>query len=577
MTKGTESHPSRPGNQPGFRRDRAGTEEGSITSMEQGVRFGGYRFDIDTGRLWFGAGEIRLTPKAAAVLNVLVTHAGEPVSKERLFAAVWSGVAVSDDALTSCVQELRKALDDDPRQPRFIETRHRRGYRFVASLATVAAPTAPETHPATADVTAIGVLPFADMSPDRDQDYLCEGLAEELISALTHIDGLRVASRTASFQFRGGADVRAVGQQLGVGTLLEGSVRKADDRLRVTVQLVEVVTGYHRWSQRFDRRLDDVFAIQDEIAESVATSLRGNLLSRREKQALVRPPTRADAYEYYLRGRQHLPRMTKAELQKSGEMFARAIELDAAYAPAYAGLAMVHATLYEWFGAQAEDLVAAERASERALELAPGMAEAHVARGCALALSSRYADAERAFEQSIRINPNLFDAYYYSGRTNFARGDITGSAARFRKAEELRRDDFQSPLLLSQSLRMLGSLEEAAQANREGIRRAEHVLALNPADSRALSLGASALFHDGQTTRALEWSRRSLELYPDDMSTLVNAACLHSKLRQKEEALDLLERVFAHGLGKRDWVEHDPDYDILRADPRFLKLLARLK
>jgi len=545
--------------------------------MEQGVRFGGYRFDIDTGRLWFGAGEIRLTPKAAAVLNVLVTHAGEPVSKERLFAAVWSGVAVSDDALTSCVQELRKALDDDPRQPRFIETRHRRGYRFVASLATVAAPTAPETHPATADVNAIGVLPFADMSPDRDQDYLCEGLAEELISALTHIDGLRVASRTASFQFRGGADVRAVGQQLGVGTLLEGSVRKADDRLRVTVQLVEVVTGYHRWSQRFDRRLDDVFAIQDEIAESVATSLRGNLLSRREKQALVRPPTRADAYEYYLRGRQHLPRMTKAELQKSGEMFARAIELDAAYAPAYAGLAMVHATLYEWFGAQAEDLVAAERASERALELAPGMAEAHVARGCALALSSRYADAERAFEQSIRINPNLFDAYYYSGRTNFARGDITGSAARFRKAEELRRDDFQSPLLLSQSLRMLGSLEEAAQANREGIRRAEHVLALNPADSRALSLGASALFHDGQTTRALEWSRRSLELYPDDMSTLVNAACLHSKLRQKEEALDLLERVFAHGLGKRDWVEHDPDYDILRADPRFLKLLARLK
>ena len=545
--------------------------------MEQGVRFGGYRFDIDTGRLWFGAGEIRLTPKAAAVLNVLVTHAGEPVSKERLFAAVWSGVAVSDDALTSCVQELRKALDDDPRQPRFIETRHRRGYRFVASLATVAAPTAPETHPATADVNAIGVLPFADMSPDRDQDYLCEGLAEELISALTHIDGLRVASRTASFQFRGGADVRAVGQQLGVGTLLEGSVRKADDRLRVTVQLVEVVTGYHRWSQRFDRRLDDVFAIQDEIAESVATSLRGNLLSRREKQALVRPPTRADAYEYYLRGRQHLPRMTKAELQKSGEMFARAIELDAAYAPAYAGLAMVHATLYEWFGAQAEDLVAAERASERALELAPGMAEAHVARGCALALSSRYADAERAFEQSIRINPNLFDAYYYSGRTNFAHGDITGSAARFRKAEELRRDDFQSPLLLSQSLRMLGSLEEAAQANREGIRRAKHVLALNPADSRALSLGASALFHDGQTTRALEWSRRSLELYPDDMSTLVNAACLHSKLRQKEEALDLLERVFAHGLGKRDWVEHDPDYDILRADPRFLKLLARLK
>lgn len=546
--------------------------------MEQGVRFGGYHFDIDTGRLWLGKGEIRLTPKAAAVLKMLVSHAGEPVSKERLFASVWNGVAVSDDALTSCVQELRRALDDDPKQPRFIETRHRRGYRFVASLTGTAPEALARTHPSNANTTAIAVLPFADMSPNRDQDYLCEGLAEELISALTHIDGLRVASRTASFQFRGpGADVRAVGQQLGVGTLLEGSVRKADDRLRVNVQLVEVATGYRRWSQRFDRRLHDVFAIQDEIAESVATSLRGSLLSRREKEALVRPPTGAAAFEYYLRGRQHLPRMTKADLQKSGEMFARAIELDAGYAPAFAGLATVHATMYEWFGADAADLMAAERASERALELAPGMAEAHVARGCALALSRRYDEAERAFEQAIAINPNLFDAYYYSGRTSFARGEIARSAARFRKAAEMRQEDFQSPLLLSQSLRMLGRHDDAAQANKEGIRRAEHVLALNPLDSRALSLGASALFHDGKTTRAFEWSRRSLELYPDDMSTLINAACLHAKLGQKEEALELLERVFAHGWGKRDWVEHDPDYDILRDDPRFLKLLARLK
>src|SRR5262249_37931361 len=172
--------------------------------MEQGVRFGGYQFDVESGRLWLGTGEIRLTPKAAAVLKVLVAHAGETVSKERLFASVWNGVAVSDDALTSCVQELRKALEDDPRQPRFIETRHRRGYRFVPSLNRGAAPDAvQETQRADADVTAIAVLPFADMSPKRDQDYLCEGLAEELIRALTHINGLRVASRTASFQFRG--------------------------------------------------------------------------------------------------------------------------------------------------------------------------------------------------------------------------------------------------------------------------------------------------------------------------------------------------------------------------------------
>jgi adenylate cyclase len=553
-------------------------EAAGKSPIEPGVRFCGYRFEIDAGRLWSGSREVRLTPKAAAVLKVLITHAGQPVSKDDLFAAVWSDTAVSDDALTSCIQEVRKALEDDARNPRFIETRHRRGYRFVARLTAAAAEAAADAPSPAADTSAIAVLPFADMSPGRDQDYLCEGLAEELINALTHIDGLRVAARTASFQFRSsGADIREIGRQLGVGTLLEGSVRKADDRLRVTVQLVEVDSGYHRWSKRFDRRLDDVFAIQDEIAESVATSLRGSVLSRREKQALARPQTGTDAYEYYLRGRQHLPRLTQPDLERSADMFERAIALDAKYGPAWAGLAMVHATLYEWFGAKDDDLGRAERASLHALKLGPGLAEAHVARGLVLSLSGRYDEAATEFEEAIRINPNLFDAYYYFARASFARGDVERSAELFGKAGEVRHEDFQSVMLQAQSLRMLGRPEEAVTVVREGLRRAEHILVLNPLDARALSLGSGALFYDDQIPRAREWARRSLELYPDDMGTLLNAACLHMKLREKEEALELVERVFARGWGKRDWIEHDPDYDILRDDPRFKRLLARLK
>jgi TolB-like protein/Tfp pilus assembly protein PilF len=550
----------------------------------EGITFGGYRFDVQTGRLWSGQQEIRLTPKASAVLKELVTHAGAPVSKEDLFASVWSGTAVGDDALTSCIQELRRALEDDAKQPRFIETRHRRGYRFVAALREAARGNAVEvvdrgdaSLPA-ADISAIAVLPFADMSAGRDQDYLCEGFAEELISALTHINGLRVAARTASFQFRSsGADIREIGRQLGVGTLLEGSVRKADNRLRVTVQLVEVATGYHRWSQRFDRTLDDVFAIQDEIAESVATSLRGSVLSRREKQALVRPQTATAAYEYYLRGRQHLPRMTQSDLETAGDMFQRAIALDANYGPAWAGLSTVHATLYEWFGAREDDLAQAERASEQALKLAPDLAEPHVARAFVLSLSRCYDEAAAEFEEAIRINPHLFEAHYYFARTSFACGDIARSAELFRKAADVRQEDFQSPILLAQSLRMLGRLEEATEAAREGIRRAEHILVLNPRDGRALSIGSVALAEDGQTARALEWSRRALELDPEDMSALLNAVCLHAKLRQKEEALAVLERAISRGWGNRDWIEHDPDYDILRDDPRFKKLFARLK
>jgi adenylate cyclase len=542
------------------------------------IQFGAHRFDVETRRLWSGSREVRLTPKASAVLKELVLHAGEPVSKEDLFATVWSGTAVGDDALTSCIQELRRALEDDARQPRFIETRHRRGYRFTATISEAPAESVSESTAPTHDVSAIAVLPFADMSPGRDQDYLCEGLAEELINALTHVDGLRVAARTASFQFRGaGADVREVGRQLGVGSLLEGSVRKAGDRLRVTVQLIEVATGYHRWSQRFDRRLDDVFAMQDEIAESVATSLRGSAMSRHEKQALQRPQTGAAAYEYYLRGRQHLPRMTQSDLARSAEMFERAIDLDAGYGPAFAGLAIVHATLYEWFGAREDDLAKTERASLRALELAPALAEAHVARGFALSLSGKYDEAAREFEAAIGLNPKLFDAYYYFARSSFASGDIPRSAELFRKAADVRQEDFQSPMLLAQSLRMIGRLEDAKDAGREGIVRAEHVLALNPLDARALSLASLALFDDGQNARAIEMSRRSLELYPDDMSALITAACLHSRAGQKEQAIEVLERVFARGWGKRDWIEHDPDYDILRDDPRFKRLLAKLK
>ncbi len=540
--------------------------------------FGPFRLEVREHRLLRGGRPIPLTGKAFDTLRVLIEHHGTLVSKCDLMNEVWPETTVEENNLDRNISAVRKALGQKPTGPQYIETVPRLGYRFVAPLGAPPAEGVSDSPLPASDISAIAVLPFADMSPERDQDYLCEGLAEELINALTQIDGLRVASRTASFQFRAtGADIRSVGQHLGVGTLLEGSVRKMDDCLRVTVQLIEVNSGFHRWSQRFDRKLDDVFAIQDEIAESVVASLRGNVLSGMEKQGLLRPHTGAAAYEYYLRGRQHLPRMTEPDLQTSGAMFARAIEFDSSYAPAHAGLAIVHATLYEWYGAKDEDLAKAESASQKALELAPDLADAHVARGFTLSLSRCYDQAALQFEQAIRINPHLFEAYYYFARTAFAHGDIERSAELFRLAARTRHEDFQSPMLLAQSLQILGKEADSREACHEGIHRAERMLALNPHDVRALSLGSGSLLDDGQTERAIEWSRRSLELAPGDVGTLVNAACLHAQLGHKEKALELLERVFACGWGKRDWVEHDPDYDTLRDDPRFKNLLANLK
>lgn len=546
--------------------------------MTQPLSFGRFQFDPDSRRLMSGEREIRLTPKAASVLGILVSRAGEPVTKKALFELAWPDTVVSDDALVSCIQELRKALGDDAREPRFIETRHRSGYRFVAERLTAdtlpesAASKAPDGRPA-----AIAVLPFTDMSPGRDQDYFCEGLAEELIDALSRVDGLRVAARSSSFLFRGaGVDLIAAGKTLGVDSIVEGSVRKAGDRVRITVQVIDVSNGFHRWSQRFERQLGDIFAIQDEIAASVARTMRGEELSDPERLALRKPETGAEPYEYYLRGRQSLHRMRQEDLQRSVEMFRHAIELDEQYAPAWAGLATASALLYEWWGSNEEDLATADHASERAMQLAPQLAESHVARGYAQAQHRRYDECAVHFDTAMRLHPGLYDAYYYFGRACFAHGEIAQSAELFARAAEVNPEDFQSLFLAAQSLGMVGRIAEAQQMNRDSIVRAERSLALNPEDVRVLSLGSGALQFDGQLDRAIEWSQRSLELQPNDMSALMNATCLYAKLGMKDEALTLLERACGRGWGKRDWIENDPDYDGLRSDPRFQALLAGL-
>jgi non-specific serine/threonine protein kinase len=423
---------------------------------------------------------------------------------------------------------------------------------------------------------SIAVLPFVDMSPTRDQDHFCEGIADELINALTHVDGLRVASRSSSFQFSGSAvDIRAAGARLGVETVLEGSVRKAGDRLRVTVQLINVADGYHRWSDRYDRKLEDVFAIQDEIAESVATALRG-ILTPQERQVLRRPEASVEAYEYFLRGRQHFNRHNRADYEAATQMFNRTIELDPNYAPAYALLATIQAWIVEWWGGGPELFAAADQASAKAVELAPDLAEAQASRGFILSLHGKHEEAAAVFEAAIRLNPNSFEAHYLYARMCFATDRIEESAALFRKAGAAMPEDFQSMILLGQSLRVLGRHDEAKSANREGVRRAERQLELNPGDVRALSLGANALDEDGQRERAIRWSERAIEIHPDDLGVLLNGACLRARWGMKDEALALLERVFAKGFGKREWVERDPDYDSLRDDPRFKAMLDKL-
>ena len=416
---------------------------------------------------------------------------------------------------------------------------------------------------------SIAVLPLLNMSNDPEQDYFCDGISEEIINALAQLNHLRVIARTSAFSFKGkNHDVREIGKSLDVTTLLEGSVRKSGNRVRITIQLIRVTDGSHLWSNRYDRELEDIFSIQDDIARNVATALKG-FLTNEEKEVIRRPETVIEAYEYFLKGRQLFHKIALVEAR---EMFEKAIQLDADYAFAYAGLADVHSWLYEWEGGKEEDLQKAESNSQRALALQPHMAESHSSRGYVLFLGNRYEEAEVEFKEAIRLNSNSYDAYYLYGRTCFAQGKIELSAEMFLKASQTRLEDYQSVLLLAQSLRMLGKDKDHA-VTKEGIARARKQLKINPTDRRALSLGAGNLLDIGERQEGLNWINRALELYPEDAGVLINSACLFAKDGNTVKALSLLELAFRKGYGNKKWIAQDPDYDSLRNEPRFKALI----
>jgi non-specific serine/threonine protein kinase len=423
------------------------------------------------------------------------------------------------------------------------------------------------------EIPSIAVLPFINMSADPEQEYFCDGISEEIINALTGLNNLRVIARTSAFAFKNkNIDVREIGKTLGIKTLLEGSVRKSGNQLRITTQLIKASDGSHLWSNRYDRVMEDVFSIQEDIANNVATALKGFLTSR-EKEFIRRPETIIGAYEYFLKGRQLFHML---HLDEAKEMFENAIKLDSKYALAYAGLADTHSWMYEWEGGKNSDLLAAEENSIKAITLAPGISESHSSRGFVLSLAKKYNEAENEFKEAIRLNSNSFDAYYLYGRVSFARGQVEKSAELFLKASKVRPEDFQSVLLYAQSLHVLGRVNHR-EVLREGVERAKKHLQLNPNDRRALSLTSGSLYEVGEEKEAFNWINKALELYPEDAGVLINATCLFAKAGIKERALDLLELAVGKGFGKKEWIAHDPDYDSLRNEPRFKVLLNKLQ
>jgi serine/threonine protein kinase/Flp pilus assembly protein TadD len=470
-------------------------------------------------------------------------------------------------------EALTKAMSKEPRE------RYSTSGEFAKALVwpKVSTPSDMTTVKQAAAPKSIAVLPFADMSPERENGYFTDGMAEEIINALTTIKALRVASRTSSFAFKGTTeDIRQVGKKLDVATVLEGSVRKAGNKLRITAQLVNVADGYQLWSQRYDRDMEDVFAIQDEIAQNIVKALRV-ILSEDEKRAIEKVPTvNVEAYECYLRGRQFFHQFRKQSIEFARQMFNKAIEIDPTYALAYAGVADCCSVLYTNFDATEANLANAELASRRALELAPQLAEAHVARGLAVSLLGNHGEAETEFETAMGLNPQLFDAAYMFARALLAQGKHEKAAKMFERAMELRPEDYVVPNLLGGAYATLGRTADSQRAYRRDVEAARKRLELNPDDPRALYMGGTALSRLGEAAKAKDWANQALAISPGDATVLYNVACIYATSGEADQAISLLEKAVGLGFGHRSWIANDSDFESLRQHPRFQTLLASL-
>ncbi len=452
----------------------------------------------------------------------------------------------------------------------------------AAAAPFVAGPAGATLKPAAAgaepDRRTIAVLPFVNMSGDAENEYFSDGIAEEILNLLAKLPQLKVASRTSSFVFKGKeASIPTVARELNVGIVLEGSVRRAGDQVRITAQLIDAASDSHLWSETYDRQMKDVFAIQDDIAHSIVKALQVTLtpLERRAMQFVATADP--EAYDYYLRGRNYMYSMARRDYEHAIRMFEQAIGVDSKYALAYAGLADAWSHLYRYAEATPENVAKANRASEQAVVLDRDSAEAHASRGLALFISEKYDAAEQEFEQAVTLNPNLFEAWHYYGLACSSQGKYEKAVELYSKAVEVNPADFQVPMFLAMAYASLGRRQDEMRVRLGALGTVERHLRLNPHDTRALYIAAQNLYRIGEKDKATALAEQAMQQGMDEPVVLYNVACLYTGLGQTDRAIDLLEKAVNLGWGDRAWMENDSDLDTLHDNPRFKALLAGIR
>jgi adenylate cyclase len=490
----------------------------------------------------------------------------------------------ADDATTRPVQELLRAIDARI-------ARRRTAAPDATSLhATTPAATAPDAAPSKAreedpTASAIGparieicVLPFVNMSGEPEQDYFSDGITEDIITDLSKVSALSVVSRNTAFKYKGRqVDVPEVARELEASHVLEGSVRKAGGRVRITAQLVEGAGNDYIWAERYDRDLNDIFAIQDEISEAIVTALKLKLLPE-EKRAIERRGTdNVEAYNLYLMARQLYVSGHEGDARRAEaivRLCVRATEIDPAYAHAWALLAIGKMNLRFALGRGGDDDGLA--AAERALALDPDLAEAHATKARILADRGSHEEASAEIDIALRLDPECYEVNRSAAYLSYREDGLDEAIRCWEKAAKLMETDINSPAMLLSCYRAVGNAEGRLRAARLVLARSEKVLAQDPNNGTVTGYSAYALAALGEAGRAKEWMNRALLIDPDNWNMRYNFACvLLIHLHETDAALDLLEPVLANvALGFLNHAKADPDFVVLRDNPRFQAMIA---
>jgi adenylate cyclase len=449
--------------------------------------------------------------------------------------------------------------------------------QVVGAIANLASPSQPREPRKAVRKLSICVLPFANMSDDPQQEYFSDGISEDIITDLSKVSALEVCARNTAFQFKGkSVDVPQVARQLNVSHVLEGSVRKAGGRVRITAQLIDGATGNHLWAERYDRELTDIFALQDEISEAIVKALKLKLLPE-EKQAIEqRGSSNVDAYNlylmarsYWLNGNQGDPRQWEA----IERLTRRAVDIDPGYARAWALMAWAQYILHRNHGRAGDG---GQAALDRALALDPDLAGARVLKARTLSHAGRQGEAGAEIAVALRLDPESWEVNFCAGFISYRLGRWEDAARHFEKAAALTETDFKAPVQLVSCYTALGDGENARRAARITLERAEKAVAQDRGNGSAMGAGVTALAALGETERAKDWMSRALLIDPDNWIMRYNFARAHATLlHDPDAALDMLGLALERDLdGLLQDTRNEPDFAGLRDDPRFRAMVA---